>query len=609
MFQPKTINACKIVGYKCLFQGSHFRKQHNYIQYIYSYAKPPMPGGGGWSLLVFSLDSMYEDFKHLQCIWTKGNAGLPLVRYMGCKLTLYQSKYDDYIVKYDNCWPMVDTPHTHADSSPSRMIQARHKIVMPSRQTKQRRKPYKKVFIKPPPQMTNKWYFQRDMCKIPLLMLTTTAISLTEPFASPEKRNNNILLHYLNPYIFKNNNFQHFSVTTGYSPKTLTVGTETEPYYLYADLSGQEMPTQDTQKKQWLKQLIPLHNTKHYSAGATLEVCINNNKPENWGNPFYYRYTDPDTSTIYLSNWTVATFASNINGNLDKLKISKATQNLIYETVYNPDNDTGENNVAYLVKNTEESNFQPPQDKDLQIEGFPLFNLLWSWTDFIKKLEKYTNIENNYTLVILTKSFHEQDPYFVLTDYSFLHGFDPYTPETNQSHTPSYYNQQNWFPKIQFQDESIGLICESGPFVSRTKNYMQAECKYKFYFKWGGCPKQLEKAYNPCSQPKWTTPNSIDARLEIQDPNEPPETNLYYWDWSKDFVKETALQRIREHTITDDQTFSISASKSSAKATTPQTQTTKEEEEEEKLQQQLIRIRKQRVHLQLLLQLKEQNLK
>lgn len=618
MFQPKNIVKCKITGYKCLFQGSPNRKQHNWIQYIYSYSKPETMSGGGWSLLVFSLDSMFEDYNHLQCIWTKGNAGLPLVRYTGCKLKFYQSKFDDYITVYDNCWPMVDTPHTHADSSPSRMLQKIHKIVVPSRQTKQRRKPFKTVKIKPPPQMTNKWYFQRDICKIPLLMLTTTTVDLQQPFAYSNQNNNNILIKYLNPNIFKNNNFQNYPLTEGYSPKSLINQDNQQPekYYMYSDHSN----TPPEKNKTWLGQLVPLTNTRHYKAGSTLSYVVDgtNDKPENWGNPFYYEHLDPDTSETYFCNWNTTTFKTNweslpITGNTTnettkKLKIFKATERLIYETVYNPENDTGETNLIYLINNSQETHFQPLQNQDLKFEGFPLYNLFWGWTDFIKKLETTTNLDNNYTVVIKTKTFHEKDELFVIVDPSFVLGYDPFIPHTTDSHTPSYYNQQNWFPKLAFQEETIESICETGPGVSKSKNYLQGICKYTFYFKWGGCPKTLQKAYNPCLQPKWTTPNTIDARLEIQDPNQPPETNLFYWDWQKEYVTNEAIERIKRYTFTDEQIFPITGSKSSAQATSTQKKTTQEEKEEEKLLLQLNRLRKQRVQLELLIRMREQNL-
>ena len=160
-FQPKAIRKCKIVGYKCLFQGGIDRANNNFIQWVYSYINEDEPGGGGWSLLVFSLDSLFEDYNHLENIWTSSNAGLPLVRYLGCSFTLYQSEETDYIFMYDNCWPMTDTIYKHADSAPFRMLQHKNKIVVPSTRNKRKRRPYKKVFIKPPAQMTNKWYFQK----------------------------------------------------------------------------------------------------------------------------------------------------------------------------------------------------------------------------------------------------------------------------------------------------------------------------------------------------------------------------------------------------------------------------------------------------------------
>ncbi len=133
------INAC----FKVAFE----RAQHNYIQYIYSPVPQHYPGGGGWSLLVFSLGSLYEDFQHLQNYWSKSNVMLPLTRYLGCKFKFYQSTMTDYIVNYDNCWPMVDGQYTHANSSPLRMIQHKNKIIVPSTQTQKEKDHIKNVLL------------------------------------------------------------------------------------------------------------------------------------------------------------------------------------------------------------------------------------------------------------------------------------------------------------------------------------------------------------------------------------------------------------------------------------------------------------------------------
>ncbi len=77
--------------------------------------------------MVFSLDSLFEDYEHLENVWTSSNVALPLVRYLGCTIRLYQSQATDYVFLYDNCWPMVDTPFTHADSCPIRMLMRKTK--------------------------------------------------------------------------------------------------------------------------------------------------------------------------------------------------------------------------------------------------------------------------------------------------------------------------------------------------------------------------------------------------------------------------------------------------------------------------------------------------
>ena len=75
--------------------------------------------------MALSLSSLYEDFQHLQNIWSQSNAGLPLVKYLGVSLTFYQHAYNDYVVEEDNCWPMLDTPLKHPNSQPNKNTQSK----------------------------------------------------------------------------------------------------------------------------------------------------------------------------------------------------------------------------------------------------------------------------------------------------------------------------------------------------------------------------------------------------------------------------------------------------------------------------------------------------
>lgn len=605
-FQPKRIRKCKITGYKCLFQGNINRSNNNFIQYIYSYYNEDDPGGGGWSLLVFSLDSLYEDYNHLENIWTESNAGLPLVRYLGCSFKLYQSEETDYVFMYDNCWPMTDTIYKHADSAPFRMLQQTKKIIVPSRRTKLRKKPYKRVFIKPPAQMTNKWYFQHDLCKTPLVMTTTTAVSLSLPFCRPECKNNNITIFFLNPYLFKNANFQHFD-TTGYFPK-YKENSQT-PLYLYASTYDNiNILSKDNEKvKQEAKTFIPLTDTKNYKKGNTLGTVTQNNIWNASGNPFHTDYTSPETSMyFYLSELTPKEMFE-VCKNGTSTKSATLTGTIIHSTRYNPQTDTGQDNKAYLVNNELGGFIVEPKDKNYIIDGFPLFYLLWGWVDWIRKLGTAINLDTNYFVTIETKFLLEKRyPFIVPLDPQFVYGKNPYVSINDHDDQLTEYNKQNWYPRHQYQKLTINNICQSGPATPKPpyNHYLQALCKYSFYFKWGGCPKSLQKAYSPCSQPRWPTADNIIPRLEIENPNTDPKTQLYSWDWNKDYVAQCAIQRIKQYTEINGKIFSLTDSKNNPPATQTYQKKAQEKEQEKEIQQQLQLLKYHRVLLELKLRTK-----
>lgn len=445
---------------------------------------------------------MYEDFQHLENVWTVSNIGLPLVRYLGCQFKFYQSEETDYVVIFDRCWPMIDTPLTHADSAPSRVLSRKHHIVIPSRKTQKNKKPYKKVNIKPPTQMQTHWYFSRDICKTPLVMLTTTAVSLTNPFCDPTAKNNNISLYVLNDKLFQKPNFQNFPLTTGYSPKDLfDEHHDLVPFYIYSTTST-TLPHEinKTTIKQ-LRNLTPLTNTLNNQAGTPINGTNWEDAKKNWGNPFYHDNLDEDSVTWILSDMLTLEAKELMKANAEstsKFNLVQASGKPYLEVRYNPSKDTGAKNKAYLVNTSSSTSFKEPDNKNLIIEGLPLYIMLWGWTDFIKKIQETVDVDQNYLLVIQTDQFNTKDVnYFILIDEDFIQGYDPYTEHKDNHNRPpiNTYNNDHWFPKLLFQAQSINKICMSGPACPRMpyNHYMQAFCKYKFWFKWGGCPKKYQK--------------------------------------------------------------------------------------------------------------------
>lgn len=610
-FQPKSIKKCKIIGTKCLFQCSTKRFNWNYAQYTYSKVPEKQPGGGGWSLMVFSLDSLYEDYKHLLNIWTTSNAALPLVRYQGTSFKFYQAEDTDYIVYYDRCWPMVDTPHTHADCSPHAMFLKKRKITVPSRKTQRNKKPYKKVFIKPPTQMQNKWYFQKDICTTPLLMIATTAVSLVYPFCSPKATSNNISLICLSPYIFQNPMFQSYPETSGYSPKRGTSQSHEGdfPFYLWATTTETNINQAITVNQSNITRynLIPLVNTKDYQEGTPITNASWENKPKNWGNPFYHNFLDQESYSVLISDMSPYEAASLLKKASSKSYcLTIPSTPLFYTVRYNPDTDTGDSNIVYLVSNTKDTSWNLPTNKNLIFDGFPLPILCWGWNDWIKKGKFVIGPDENYIQVLQTNCFDVKLPYYIPIDIDFIEGYDPYVEHQHDGKPvlPSTHSLSHWYPKFMFQQQSYEKLCMSGAGCPRVTNadYVQAYCKYKSYFKFGGCPKVLEKIYDPCQQPKWTTPDNIYGRLEISNPNTPPQTEIFEWDWDSDYITEECIKRIKCHTEPDTTNLSFTESKNQPKVL-KKIQQEKETcpKETETLVQQLFQLQHQRQQLQQLL--------
>nr|UGV42570.1 MAG: ORF1 [TTV-like mini virus] len=584
-WQPETINKCTIKGQKCLFQGGKDRLSHNFYEYYGSYVPTLQPGGGGWSLSVYSLDSLYEDFNLMQNYWTKSNAGLPLCTYQGCILKFYQTETTDYVVKIDRCWPMVDTELTHANSHPQRMLLDKKTIKIPSLRTKRRRKPYKRVFVRPPNQMMNKWYFQQDLSNTKLLMITATACDLLYPYISAKALSNNITLLFLNTNFFKNQNFQTPSLTTGYTPKANT--------YMYGRVGG--LTTKPTK----LQDITYLGNTKDNQRGKPINSA--NNTIANWGNPFWHEYLHGEVP-VYTSQNSPETLISN------ESKVSELTEMAepyFIRSIYNPDKDTGNGNVLYFVPNSQGNDWLEPDINSRKISGFPLWLMFWGWTDWIKKLHNLPHLEENWILVFKTTFIADKLPAYVMIDESFKDGKGPYQTDL------SIFDSQHFHPRFQFQQESNEHMSQSGPGVARppSNNSVQAKMTYKFRFKWGGCPRQLEKVYDPSQQIKWSTPNRQLPGLQIQDPKTSPETYFYPWDVRHDLLTKKSIQRVTEYQETDESLLPIKTGcRSNPEALqTSQKQedeTSDEEEEKTSLQLQLRKLRHRQQQLkQLLLQL------
>lgn len=560
-----------------------------------------LPGGGGWSCKVWSLSALYDAFKHCRNVWTGSNHNLPLVRYLGCKYKLYQSHTQDYTFKYQNHFPMVATMESYNAAQPSMLMMDNRTKKIPSKTTKQRRKPYTIVRIKPPAQMQNKWYFAHDISHTPLLLTYASACSFDNYFISTKSLSDNCNIILLRTGIFNNTNFQNKG-NNPYSPTTAG----TQQVYLYATAHNK---VEDNAYN--VKDLILLGNTSTNTGGFAYS---DTNKPiQNWsemttkaqlmwGNPFYKEYiNNTGTYTIMTSTVNWATLISrNENGKLNKTEYTEV--DALYETIrYSPNRDNGEGNMCYFKPvNKHENSWDPPADQSLVNHGFPLWILFWGYSDFIKRTEKYKNLETDYALVFTSPHTTPPRTKAVMLNHSFIIGNSPFENEFN------ILDYNRWHPCLQMQYTAINQICETGPGTPKLgdRKTTEAKAQYTFYFKFGGNPPKMSEIEDPGEQHSYPIPNNLIGRTTIESPTEPIHTFLYNFDTKGDILTTKAAKRITKDYETKKSLFTDGRNPKQEEIYYPQKKKATEKEKEtlhsiiEQLQQQ--HILKRRINQQLM---------
>nr|UGV34486.1 MAG: ORF1 [TTV-like mini virus] len=598
-YQPKSIRKCKIKGLLCLFQTSIERICYNFDMYEESIVPDRLPGGGGFSIKNLSLQSLYLENTHGHNIFTKSNEPYPLCRYLGCQLKLFRSNDIDYIISYNNQWPLQSNLKMYNSMQPQIHLLQQNRIIVQSKKTApNKKKPYKKVFIPPPTQLKNQWYFQSQIANTPLFMLMTSSCSLDHWYIGTRNQSTNITITSLNTkVIFHRNwdkgNIQYYCHMIG-----------TQPLYLYAA----DHPDTHIIDEIDISDIICLGNTQENVHGMSFKEYKTLHKEttftkqtwkqhQNWGNPFHKDYL---TNNNDFGDYLILASTTNINDFTEKLPDSPTTKKTIKQAGlqmnpieittnlrYNPYKDDGTNNQCYFLscKQPGGRDWDAPSNPDLTNENLPLWLLLYGFSDFQKKIAKLKHIDTDYTFVIKTQKTNPLLLYVVPIGISMTQGFSPYEKQAN------FIDHDKWFPSFQFQQESYTNICLSGPGTPHIEPGVTTEAKiqYKFFFKWGGEIPEPDTTENPSDKPYYPIPNNILSTTSLQNPTQAPEYYLYSFDTRKDMLTKKAAQRLKKDWGTEKTTFSITEPRFSetTQIQTPQEETTSEEEEEEDLYHQL----------------------
>nr|UGV34997.1 MAG: ORF1 [TTV-like mini virus] len=597
-YQPKSIRQCKCKGFLCLFQCTENRFSYNFDMYEESYVPERLPGGGGFSLKNLSLNSLYVEHTMGHNFWTHSNKSYPLMRYKGCKIKFYQSEDIDYVCTYSNTWPLISNMQMYNSLQPSIHLQQKHKIIVPSKRTLKRRRPYITKFIQPPTQMQNKWYFQKSLANIPLFMLRTSCCSLDHYYIGNRQQSTNMTITTLNPAMIQN---RQFGSATTYICRTIG----TVNYFIYSTDAEIE-----TIANIPLTQLIILTNTKDYKSGQTLEEAAHSTKKEDWinryrdqtliGNPFHTNYLtrnyktfvssiSPSQIELYIETLAPQTDIKNLTLKSVSTTATGEWMDITIDTRYNPYKDNGVGNKAYFLSVGPGTGhgWDPPGSDQLENNNLPLWILLFGFPDFIKKSKVIHNVDTKYILVIKTTKIDTNISVLIPISNTFEYGTSPYLPINDNPH-PDKTDLDRWYPQYQYQQEAINTICHTGPGTPKIPPgaTTEAKIKYTFYFKWGGELPPMEEMQNPSDKPIYPVPNNLYKTTSLQNPETRPEMFLYHFDERRGQLTDTATKRMQKDWETKDTSFLSTEPRfgETTQAPDPQEEMSSEEEEEDLFQ-------------------------
>nr|UHM26338.1 MAG: ORF1 [Torque teno midi virus] len=519
-WQPENIRRTKIIGYQPLLACGNGKQCYNYNQHTLDICMRNESFGGGFSIVLFTLQYLYQQWILFNNIWTTGNNGFDLVRYTGVTFYFFRHPFASFVVNYVIAPPFTVNRETYTNCNPYRMLMQKHKILIPSLSRKPRGRPWVKRKIRVPKLLMNKWYFQADFCDTPLVMLKAAMIGLSTPYLKYSNDNNCVGFYCLNPDIFNSAGFK----ATSYSLKN--------NYNAYV-LNRQKTDTDDniTVKK--------LDTKFHYSAESML----------------YWRYLNGDIPVAFTTHTWAKVSKTQFDGNVKPLTI---------EYRYQPNRDTGDGNVIFL-ESVVTPTIDIPSNKNYKYENLPLWILMFGWIDWCQKFFKGDNIHDNYALCLRSK---------------FLYPIDHKTPATtlllplssyfmkgqNEYNYPLLeYESANWYPSIRHQQTLINDFCMSAPYSSLPSGKSaDLPIKYKFYLKWGGTVVHPQSVNDPENQPVYPMPTEELQRIQVKDPStQDSQAEFHKWHYRRGSLTARAIKRA----LQDSETSSMSSTDSEAETT------------------------------------------
>lgn len=544
-WQPETIRKLTVRGWFPASVCGDGRTQFNFTYHENDIPGPKMPYGGSFGLSNWNMQYLFYEHLKYRNRWSRSNRDLDLVRYLGLTLRLYRMARKDYIFSYSRETPMTVDELSHMGQHPQIMLLQRKKVIVRSREWHPRGRPWVTVKIKPPRLMLNRWYFQRQLCKVNLVQMRVTTCELQYPWIRTGAESPAVGF-----YVLKNDAYTQLTVIATEAAKKDRITALTKMW--------QERFLSPTEAQRWLPESWDSSTSKFKKEYATrthnLEKWYTENTNKLVQKAKDYGYPATEAEKIIGNDITL----SHEVGMYSPLLLSDQKDNTlpsVFLTVrYNPLQDEGKGNAVWfepLVQNN--AKYDSTRDK-CYFADMPLWLCLFGLMDWLKKLTGRDDalmdhrlcIKSPYTSPALV---NKTDPTqgWVPYGYSFSRGmmppgaggFNPLPPLT-------WWNK--WYLNCFHQLEVTENLVSCGPWVARDKQERNSQVTigYKFKFLLGGVFPPGQGPTDPCTVPSHALPepNIFADALQVSDPSRVGQTHP--WDWRRGLLSGRRLKRMLE---------------------------------------------------------------
>lgn len=515
-WQPDSIRKCKIKVIDSFIIGAHGTQFKCYTNEAKKYPQPKQPAGGGFGMEVFSLEDLYLRYKAHKSIWTATNDYKDLVRYTGCTFTFYRHATTDFILSFNTQPPFTLDKFSYTSIHPLNMLLQKHKKILYSLKTKPWGPSKVKFKIKPPKQMSTKWFFQKFFATAGLVEIKATAADFNFSYIQNTSVNTNLSIVYLNTAFYQLSNWGKFLGASHYKP----YATINEKLYYWFKSGNQ---------------------TKHIQV-----------KHENY-------YESVNYATGYFQTGVLN--AIKITLTADIAAQSAQAHLPVAVARYNPQLDTGEKNELWVVSILTD-HYDKPREPQLVYSGYPLWMMFFGYYNFILQYKNDQTFLDSHMFVIrspaiLKLSTTTDQDYFPFIDFSFLNGKMPFQEYLDEN------SKKFWYPSVKKQVETINNIVTCGPYIPKYSDNRDSswDLKYKstFYFKFGGPQISETPVVDPQKQEDYDVPDKFKSTIQISDPiTQACETMFHNWDYRRGLITPAAIKRVSKHLETDSDVSSTS---------------------------------------------------